>query len=118
MPGLGLGSTGVAFKVAGLAILKVNIFTWWISREFKWKFEWTYQVVGIVGAFGFGWIAFETVQWADSFLMMSLPIRSGFAFILDAVMMGMFIWLLPWVVGLTRDEIKIHFFQILHFLRK
>ena len=116
--GLGLGSTGVALKVAGLAILKVNIFTWWISREFKWKFEWTYQVVGIVGAFGFGWIAFETVQWADSFLMMSLPIRSGFAFILDAVMMGMFIWRLPWAVGLTRDEIKIHFFQILHFLRK
>jgi len=118
IPGLALGSTGIAFKMVILQISNANFLIWWISREFKWKFEWEYQIAGMIGGVGAGWIAFEIVQWADSVLMMNLPVRIGFALILDAVMMGMFIWFLPWVAGLTRNEIKTLFIQALHFFRK
>ena len=105
VPGLELGAMGMAWKVVILQILSVNLMIWWISREFKWKFDWAYQVISLSVVLFFGWIAHEVVMGINSIFMMNLFLTFGIAFLLYSLMSGMFLWFFPWVAGLSREEI-------------
>jgi len=117
VPGLELGSFGLSLKMLLLQFLNVNVSSWWIARHFGWKFDWLYQIVAMTGAFGIGWVACETVRWMGPILLINLPVSICIAFLVHAVLMGIFIWILPGIAGLTCDEIKVHFFQSFQFLR-
>jgi len=43
VPGLGLGSVGLALKVVVLQIIWVNIFSYFISKLSRWRFDFLYQ---------------------------------------------------------------------------
>ena len=47
IPGFNLASTGLAWKMVGIQIVKVNVVIWIISRQFGWKFDWSFQVVSV-----------------------------------------------------------------------
>lgn len=110
--GLELGSVGIALKLVILQIINVNIMVWWISREFKWKFDWAYQVIGLSAALFFGWIAHEVVMGINSIFMMNLFLTFGIALLLYSLMIWMFLWFFPWVAGLSREEILSNFLRL------
>lgn len=105
IPGFELGAIGMAWKMALLTAVSSNGLVWWISREYGWEFDWLYQVVAMAGALLLGWLSFEIVTLASPVFVMNLPVKGGAAFILYAIMMGIFIWSVPWVAGMTRQEI-------------
>lgn len=111
MPGWELGGLGISIKMVGLAILWANLAAWWVAREFNWRFEFLYQIVGFGGALFLGWLSHETVMAITSFSILGLIFKGGAAFILYSLLFGVFIWSLPWIAGMTREEIKKHFFE-------
>jgi O-antigen/teichoic acid export membrane protein len=48
IPGLGMGSNGLALKMVITQLMYVNILHWFISRVFKWRFRWYYQIYLII----------------------------------------------------------------------
>ena len=111
VPGWDLGSLGVASKMIVIQVLGVNLLAWWIAREFEWKFNWLYQVVGLGGAICLGWISYETAGAIISGFTTSIILKVGVASVLYAIVIGGFLWYVPWIAGTTRDEIKSHFFS-------
>lgn len=106
LTGLESGALGMALKIVILQIIIVNSKVWWISRDFKWKFDWVHQVVGLGGPLLLSWIAYEIIMGIGSFVSMGLILKVGAALILYSLMVGIFIWKLPWVAGMSQDEIK------------
>lgn len=55
IPGLNLGSQGLAWKMIIMQFLQVNIISYIIARIFKWKYDWLFQfyVLGAVLIIGF-----------------------------------------------------------------
>ena len=45
IPGLNLGSEGVALKFVLLQLIQVNIFSWYLSKTFKWNFDGFNQMI-------------------------------------------------------------------------
>ena len=39
IPGLSLGSEGLALKLVLLQFVQVNLFSWYLSKKFKWNFD-------------------------------------------------------------------------------
>ncbi len=62
VPGLGLGSTGVALKMVGLQFITVNASIWWISRELGDRLDWAYQFTGMGTLLLFGYLAYIGVN--------------------------------------------------------
>jgi len=104
-PGLGLGSFGLAIKMLILLILNVNAVSWWISKTYGWKFDWVYQVVALGGALIFGELSFKFIVIVNSITPLNLFIKMGGAFLLYSGFAGTMIWLMPWVVGTSRQDI-------------
>jgi len=59
IPGLGLGSTGMALKMIGLQFISVNVSIWWLTQHLKGHFDWLYQFTGIGVFLFFGYIAYS-----------------------------------------------------------
>ena len=106
LPGLGLGSMGMALKMILFVVLYVNVISWWIARSHGWKFYWAYQVVALGGALSLGWLSFELVDILNGFLQMNLFFKSGLTFLIYCGFAGAMIWRMPWVAGASRQEIK------------
>lgn len=110
IPGLGMGALGMALKMVLLGIISVNIQAWLIARYYGWKFDWFYQVVGIGSVVGSGYLAKLVVSlyWdfsgASSIGNLLIPLLIAGVLYL-AIVAGL-IWLMPWLVGMKRDEIK------------
>jgi hypothetical protein len=84
--------------------LQLNIMVWWIRRSYGWKFDWAYQVVGLVGSLFLGWAAHKAAVVLIAPVSLGLFVTAGIAFVLYVVMIGVMIWVFPWVAGLQRDE--------------
>jgi O-antigen/teichoic acid export membrane protein len=110
LPGLGLGAFGMALKMVILGIVSVNIQAWLVARYHNWKFDWLYQVVGIVSVVGIGYLAklvvglFWDLSHSTGVLSLSGPILMAGVLYLPAV--AGLIWLMPWLTGMERNEIK------------
>jgi len=107
LPGLELGSLGMALTVVISQIIMANVLVWWISRDYGWKFDWVYQLVGLGGALLLGGLAYYLVMLMAEYLVLTLLFKVGSAFILYCIMAGYSIWLMPWIAGVTRQDIKI-----------
>ncbi|HAK37252.1 MAG TPA: hypothetical protein DCM60_03255, partial [Nitrospina sp.] len=104
IPGLELGAFGMALKRTLLMALQLNIMVWWIRRSYGWKFDWAYQVVGLVGSLFLGWAAHKAAVVLIAPVSPGPFFTAGIAFVLYVVMIGVMIWVFPWVAGLQRDE--------------
>lgn len=109
VPGLGMGAIGIASKTVLLGMISVNIQAWIIARYSGWKFDWAYQVVGIPLMLGLGYLARMLVGlvWTlDGVGWRSLIIPIIFACIVYAISALSVVWLLPWLIGMKKEELQ------------
>ena len=104
IPGLGLGSIGLALKMVTMQFLEVNTISYIISRVFKWHFNWTYQFICIIGCSFIGWITYFSTTWLVG---NSLPILLEICFSggMYLFLIGSLIYYKPQLAGITREEI-------------
>lgn len=109
IPGLGLGALGMAIKMVLLNAASVNVQAWVIARRNKWKYNWSYQVFGIGAAVGAGFLAkwlvsiFSDVSGMTNKFMLIFPLLVAAA--IYSVLIAGLIWMMPWLVGMSREEI-------------
>jgi O-antigen/teichoic acid export membrane protein len=113
VPGLGLASEGLAIKMFAMQLIQVNIVAYIIARLWRWPFDWVYQPVSLLGCVGLGWVAQHMVTGLFRHDLV-LPLAMGLAGALYLVLTGGFVYLLPWVAGLTRDEIATNLGRVWH----
>lgn len=109
VPGLGLGAAGIAIKMVSLGIVSVNIQAWVIARFSGWKFDWTFQAVGIPLMLGAGYFAKTLVGtlWnLDGPVWTDLMIPVVLASFLYVVLVIWILWLVPSLIGMEREEMR------------
>ena len=87
-------------------IISANLTVWLISKKYKWEFDWIYQVVGLVIFLFLGWISFKIINALDVMVPLSLMLKACITLLLYSMLSGLVIWALPWLVGMTRKELK------------
>lgn len=110
VPGLGLGALGMAIKMVGLNIISVNILLWFIARHHKWRFDFWYQAVGLGAMLAAGWLVksgtaalFGGLAGAGKLQLLPPFLLSACLF---AALAGGVLWLMPWLAGLDRAELR------------
>jgi hypothetical protein len=86
----------------------MNVLVWWINRSYEWRYDWTYQMVGLTGPLFLGWSAHKVAIALIDPVSSSLFLSAGFALFFYIIMVGIMIWVAPWVMGLQRDEFMQH----------
>jgi O-antigen/teichoic acid export membrane protein len=107
--GLAFGALGLAIKLVSLNVISTNIQAWVIARYNGWKFDWLFQVVGIPLMIALGYLLklLAGLFWNlhDTHITnMILPVLLTGVLYTSLVILT--IWLLPWLIGLERNEIK------------
>jgi len=103
IPGFGLASEGLAWKMVVLQFIQVNVLLYIIARIFNWQYEWIYQITVLTGAILIGYLSkfltFETFtstfanMASSSFLYFSI-------FFLFSYLCSM------QILGITRQELN------------
>jgi O-antigen/teichoic acid export membrane protein len=109
VPGLGMGAIGIATKMVLLGIVSVNVQAWVIARYSGWKLDWIFQAAGIPLMIGLGYLAKMLVGLLWNLEGIGLPnliMPVVLASLLYAIAVISSLWLLPWLIGVERDEIK------------
>ncbi|MBF0340498.1 MAG: lipopolysaccharide biosynthesis protein [Magnetococcales bacterium] len=104
IPGFGLGSRGLAWKMVLLQIVAVNASAWFIARRLGIRWDWLYQVVGMAGCLGMGWLAY----WCAGILLEDAPwvlLKMAGAGCLYLIFVFGLIYGAPWLACATRDQI-------------
>ena len=103
IPGLSLGSVGVALKLVLLQFIQVNAFSWYLSKIFKWNYDWTNQffLIGLSSVF----------IYLSYFIIKQIPINNFYlefsltTLLFLVLMIGIVIFK-PKKVGLNKDFIN------------
>jgi O-antigen/teichoic acid export membrane protein len=117
LPGLQLGSLGLAIKMFLFSILHANVTSWWISRIHEWKFDWMYQIVVLGGALSCGWFSFKFVQSINNLITFNLLFNGLLTLLLYCVFFAVMIYWMPWVLGISRQELKSFFLKLVNLSR-
>jgi O-antigen/teichoic acid export membrane protein len=104
VPGLGLGSTGLALKMVVIQLLQVNIVAFVIARTWKWPYDWGYQAVALLGCAMFGLLAHTIAAYIAG--GMFVPVQMAVAGAVYLALIGLFVYALPWLTGFTRAELR------------
>lgn len=107
IPGLHLGSEGLALKLVCTQIFSVNLVAWGIAKVFGWPFDWKYQFFALVGCLSLGWLSHFIACHAlgeHSLLMF----RVGLMALLYTVFVGAYLYIFPWIMAMSRDELAGH----------
>ncbi len=103
IPGLGMGSLGLASKMVLMQILSVNVLAFYLSRSLGIKFDWLFQPITILLTAGAGFFAFKFSQ--DIVLFDSVVFKLAVYGALYFLLIAFTVYRLPWLVGITRVEI-------------
>jgi len=110
VPGLNLGAVGMAVKMVGLNVISVNVLLWVIARNYGWKFDFLYQVVGLGAMLLGGYLAklamagvFTGMNTADKLHLLPPFLISGCLYLTFAAAV---VWRMPWLIGMERDEVR------------
>jgi O-antigen/teichoic acid export membrane protein len=104
LPGLGLGSLGLAGKMVVMQLLSVNALAWYLARSLDIKFDWVFQPVAALACSGAGLLAYAVSHLlidVGSHLWLAL-LASG---TLYSMLMLALIGLAPSLAGLQRTDI-------------
>jgi O-antigen/teichoic acid export membrane protein len=104
VPGLGLASEGLALKMVGLQIVQANIVAYIIARIWKWRFDWAYQPVSLLGCLALGWAAHRAAFDLAS-ASWPLPAVMVLGGILYLILTAALVYAMPWLAGSTRTEL-------------
>jgi uncharacterized membrane protein len=98
----------MALKMVLLNIISVNVTAYVIARLFSWKFDWLYQVVGVVSALALS-VAAKYIAcffWQPVVLeKFSLLVSVGLAGVIYLSLIAALLWFQPWLIGMDRDEV-------------
>jgi O-antigen/teichoic acid export membrane protein len=100
--GYDLGSLGLAIKMVGLGIISVNIQAWIISRFCSWKYEWFWQLYGIVFFVGGGFAFKFAYDFIDNLIIHLL-----FYTVTYFLFFTLIVLYHPQIFGFNKEEIKI-----------
>lgn len=117
LPGLGLGSLGLAGKMVVMQILSVNAVAFYLSRSLGIKFDWVFQPAAALACLSAGLLAYAIAQvlFVDSGqLWLAFVVASG----LYATLLLSFIWLAPSLAGLRRIDFDAAVVKGLRLLRR
>jgi O-antigen/teichoic acid export membrane protein len=101
VPGLALGSVGLALKMIVLQIVHMNVLAYLVARAFGWSFEWIYQVVSMLGCITLSWLAHGAALHLAGGTV-PLPLTMGLGGLLYLTLIAAFVYALPQLAGLTR----------------
>jgi O-antigen/teichoic acid export membrane protein len=108
-PGLGLGAVGMAYKTVAINIVSVNVLAWFIARICRWRYDWMFQVIGITSVLCIGYLVKLPMKYF--FELDKISNNSGFiapillAFLLYAGLTILFIWKMPWLIGVEKSDL-------------
>lgn len=103
IPGFNLASEGLAIKMIVMQLIQVNVMAYIIARSWNWPFDWVYQPVSLLGCIFIGWLAYFLVNEiiGNAF---SVFVVMGFGGLVYIMLMTGFLYTLPWLAGLSREE--------------
>ncbi len=104
VPGLALASEGLAYKMVIMQLISVNFMAWLISRVFRWKYDWSHQIVGLALAVAAGWLAKALVTELAGAPILVMMIAAAPIYL--ALVAGA-LYLMPWVAGIEREEFRL-----------
>ena len=107
IPGLNLGSIGLASKMVVLQIIGVNIKTYFICRLSGWKFDFLYQFGSIGLLLSTSFVTKVFLSWIVHILNISSHFLVLMALCLPVytIVVGLIIYLFPTLCGLKRGQI-------------
>jgi len=105
IPGLGLGSIGLAIKMVSMQVIAVIFSTWWLSKNQGWYFSIKYQIVGFPCFFISGMISKKIAYLIFYNETISLSYLT-FSFLMYLIFTSSTIYLMPWLINLTKKEIN------------
>lgn len=107
IPGMGLASTGMALKIVVLNFIGTNIMVYIISRMNKWRFDFWYQLGGILILLPCAFGAKAVTGWLLSALLVTVSIPSLIFNSLLLYLLGVMvvIYIYPTLTGFRRDEL-------------
>jgi O-antigen/teichoic acid export membrane protein len=117
LPGLQLGSLGLAIKTLVVAISQSSVVSWWICRDYGWKFDWIYQLIVLSFALSFGWLSFELVQSINSLITLNLFCNGLLTLLFYSGFFTAMVYWMPWILGVSRQELKYFFLKLVNLSR-
>ena len=102
IPGFALGGVGLAWKMVVLGVIHSNTRGWQNAKDYGWKFDWSYQIITLIMLLPLGWMAYQVSMQFD----LHLIIQIFLSLIVYTISISSLVWVFPWVVGFTQDEIK------------
>ena len=108
LPGLGLGSTGLAFKMVCIQILQVNVIAFYIAKIYGIKFKFFYQFVCVLYTISAGLISkYSFYDYFDS----NILLKFSFSMMIYSRIILLTLFYFPVVLGVE----KINFRKLLSF---
>ncbi|MDG1973787.1 MAG: hypothetical protein P8I26_01975 [Flavobacteriaceae bacterium] len=108
IPGLSLGSEGVALKLVLLQLIQVNIFSWYLSKIFKWNFDGFNQMILFVFSLFFLYSSHLAIKQLS---INNTYIEFSFTTILFLFLMLLLVLFKPDKVGLSKGFINKYIFH-------
>ena len=105
VPGLELGAVGLGLKMVVLQVVAVNVSMWWLCRLQGWAFGFAHQVIGIGLFLLLGFISYTFVNMIldKSVYILVRGFASGALYFTTALIA---FYKVPWLIGLTKLELK------------
>lgn len=102
VPGLNLGSEGLAIKMVVMQLIFVNIMGYSVAKLIGFKFDWFYQIIGIFLTCSFGYLCKIFIV-----AIISVPILAKIIFssLLYTGCVAFIIYLMPWLIDVSRIEL-------------
>ena len=102
VPGLNLGSEGLAIKMVVMQLIFVNIMGYSVAKLIGFKFDWFYQIIGIFLTCSFGYLCKIIIV-----AIISVPILAKIIFssLLYTGCVAFIIYLMPWLIDVSRIEL-------------
>lgn len=116
LPGLQLGSLGMALKLIAYTVISTNVISWWIGRRFGWGLDCSFQFIAIGGALASGWLAYQAATSIAAFMHLNIVVTIGCAFIIHCALAGSGLWFYPGLIGQSRKEMRSYLARTLNFV--
>ncbi len=107
IPGLNLGSEGVALKFVLLQFIQVNIFSWYLSKTFKWNFDGFNQMILFIFSLFFIYSSHLAIKQLS---INNIYIEFSFTTILFLFFMLLIVLIQPNKVGLSKGFVHKYIF--------
>lgn len=112
IPGLGLASGGLAWKMVIMQLIQVNILILVLSKLFDWNYDWQFQIYGLGTTVIIGMLIKYFI--IDFFAVSSIVSIFIFA-VLYMTTIGIIVYIRPNISGLTNLDIEAFKFKLLNF---